>query len=311
LKNLKETLESLKKSGKRAKMLYTVPTGTNPSGIVIPMERRREIYKLACEYDFLILEDDPYHFLQFPDSESTDGDESTAALKTREECQRYLNETLMQSFFSMDTEGRVVRLDSTSKVLSAGNRIGWVTASKQILEKFDLIQQIDSIHSSGIGQAIMGHLLKQWGVIGFTNHVRQVARFYRIRRDFMNQCLLECTNQYTKRVGSKIQKKKLIEWTIPEAGFFIWIKTCLEDTSEMLNKYLVEKRIMFMPGNVFFVDGGQKCSYVRLSFSVVNNGDMKKGVEKLLEMIKGEVEAQDGSLDMGISPNFNRRENVM
>ena len=28
-------------------------------------DRMREIYRLACEYDFIILEDDPYYFLQY------------------------------------------------------------------------------------------------------------------------------------------------------------------------------------------------------------------------------------------------------
>lgn len=41
------------------------PTGTNPSGIVIPTERKKEIYRIAQEYDLLILEDDPYFYLHF------------------------------------------------------------------------------------------------------------------------------------------------------------------------------------------------------------------------------------------------------
>ena len=28
-------------------------------------ERKRQIYALACEFDLLLLEDDPYYFLQF------------------------------------------------------------------------------------------------------------------------------------------------------------------------------------------------------------------------------------------------------
>lgn len=47
------------------KVMYINSTGTNPTGIIIPLERRKEIYKLACEYNFLIIDDDPYHFLHY------------------------------------------------------------------------------------------------------------------------------------------------------------------------------------------------------------------------------------------------------
>ncbi|XP_070232141.1 kynurenine/alpha-aminoadipate aminotransferase, mitochondrial isoform X3 [Bos mutus] len=47
------------------KFLYTVPNGNNPSGNSLTAERKREIYELARKYDFLIIEDDPYYFMQF------------------------------------------------------------------------------------------------------------------------------------------------------------------------------------------------------------------------------------------------------
>lgn len=46
-------------------IMYVNPTAGNPSGTSLPTERKIEIYRLACEYNFLILEDDPYFFLQF------------------------------------------------------------------------------------------------------------------------------------------------------------------------------------------------------------------------------------------------------
>lgn len=47
--------------------MYINATGANPTGVIIPLERRKEIYRLACEYDFLILDDDPYCFLNYSD----------------------------------------------------------------------------------------------------------------------------------------------------------------------------------------------------------------------------------------------------
>jgi DNA-binding transcriptional MocR family regulator len=31
----------------------------------MPLQRKQEVYAVACEYDLLIMEDDPYYILQF------------------------------------------------------------------------------------------------------------------------------------------------------------------------------------------------------------------------------------------------------
>ena len=49
----------------RPRVLYTVATAGNPSGATTTAKRKRQILELANEYNFLILEDDPYYFLQF------------------------------------------------------------------------------------------------------------------------------------------------------------------------------------------------------------------------------------------------------
>jgi aromatic amino acid aminotransferase I len=45
--------------------MYINPTGSNPTGAVLSGERRREIYDICSEYDMIILEDNPYYFMQF------------------------------------------------------------------------------------------------------------------------------------------------------------------------------------------------------------------------------------------------------
>ena len=44
------------------KALYCIPVGQNPAGSTMPLERRRAVYALACRFDLLVLEDDPYYF---------------------------------------------------------------------------------------------------------------------------------------------------------------------------------------------------------------------------------------------------------
>lgn len=47
------------------KVLYTVPTGGNPTGCGLTFERKKEIYNIACKYNLLIIEDDPYYYIQY------------------------------------------------------------------------------------------------------------------------------------------------------------------------------------------------------------------------------------------------------
>jgi aromatic amino acid aminotransferase I len=70
------------------------------------LQRRKDIYKVCQKHDIIILEDEPYYFLQMekygsPPSATTD-----------------LLSTLIPSFMSLDVDGRVLRLDSLSKVPS-------------------------------------------------------------------------------------------------------------------------------------------------------------------------------------------------
>ena len=107
--------------------MYLNPTGTNPTGAVLPLARKRAIYRLACQYDMLILEDDPYYYMQF-------GEERVA------------------SFLSLDSERRVMRFDSLSKVLSSGIRLGFMTGPKPLVDRVVLHLQVSTLHASSLSQ---------------------------------------------------------------------------------------------------------------------------------------------------------------
>ena len=106
---------------------HKIHTGSNPTGTTMTLERKKEMYKICCQYNILILEDDPYYFMHFSDE-------------------------LIPSFLSMDIEGRVLRFDSFSKVLSSGLRLGWVTGPKQLVAPIELHVQSSYLHSSALSQ---------------------------------------------------------------------------------------------------------------------------------------------------------------
>lgn len=88
-----------------------VPTGQNPTGSSLPLERRQKIYELAAKHKVIIVEDEPYYFLQL--GELTEG-----GSELKSESDKDFLASVVPSFSSMDTEGIVVRMDSLSKVLA-------------------------------------------------------------------------------------------------------------------------------------------------------------------------------------------------
>jgi DNA-binding transcriptional MocR family regulator len=56
--------EGLKNAKRPPKYLYINPTGANPTGTILSEKRRSEIYKLVCQHDLILLEDDPYYYVQ-------------------------------------------------------------------------------------------------------------------------------------------------------------------------------------------------------------------------------------------------------
>ncbi|XP_077866065.1 kynurenine/alpha-aminoadipate aminotransferase, mitochondrial-like, partial [Saccoglossus kowalevskii] len=61
----KDTRKSKEEVPDIPRILYTIPNGGNPTGTGISAIRRQEIYQIAQKYNLLIVEDDPYYYLQF------------------------------------------------------------------------------------------------------------------------------------------------------------------------------------------------------------------------------------------------------
>eukprot|EP00058_Branchiostoma_floridae_P026217 XP_002611707.1 hypothetical protein BRAFLDRAFT_63603 [Branchiostoma floridae] len=142
------------------RVFYTVSSGSNPTGVTTSLERKQQVYQVAREYDFLILEDDPYYYIQF-------------------------TKTPVPSYLSMDVDGRVIRFDSFSKILSAGMRIGFATGPQPLIEKLVYHMQVCTQHANTLSQMICLLILQDWGQEGFDAHMESVTEFYRKRRDII------------------------------------------------------------------------------------------------------------------------------
>lgn len=188
-------------------LLYTVPTGQNPTGATQSEQRRREVYKVAQKHDLYILEDEPYYFLQMQPYTGPDSP-GVPPPKTHAEFLK----SLVPSFLSMDTDGRVMRMDSFSKVVAPGARVGWITASQQIVDRFMKHIDVSTQAPSGISQLVLFKLLDEhWGHAGFLDWLVHIRMEYTQRRDVM---LGAC---------EKYLPKEVMSWKPPMAGMFVSI----------------------------------------------------------------------------------------
>ncbi|XP_010776062.1 kynurenine/alpha-aminoadipate aminotransferase, mitochondrial, partial [Notothenia coriiceps] len=234
---LKEVLSrwdpsEVQKPGSTApKILYTIPNGGNPTGASMTTQRKQEVYELARQYDMLIIEDDPYYFLQF-------------------------DKPWAPSFLSMDVDGRILRTDSFSKILSSGLRIGFVTGPKPLVDRVVLHIQASTMHTSTFTQLMVSQLLHSWGQDGFLQHIDGVIEFYRKQRNAM----ISSADKWLKDVA---------EWHAPSAGMFLWIKLKgIADTQQLIMEKALEKEVLLVPGGVFMINSSDPCPYVRAAFSL-------------------------------------------
>ncbi|KAL2760654.1 hypothetical protein ACRALDRAFT_1038399 [Sodiomyces alcalophilus JCM 7366] len=158
--------------GRRPHLMYTVTMGHNPTSGVLSVKRRREIYALCQKYDIIIIEDDPYWFLQYPSAETEEAvsrgqtvpvekhqsEKDSSYTPTKSSGYPFLD-SLVPSYLSMDVDGRVVRLDTFSKTIAPGCRLGWVTAQPEFIERIVRIAETSTQQPSGFVQAMVSELL--------------------------------------------------------------------------------------------------------------------------------------------------------
>ncbi|KPM38666.1 hypothetical protein AK830_g7899 [Neonectria ditissima] len=157
--------------GSRPHVVYLIPTGQNPTSGVLSLPRRRELYEVCCQFDLVLIEDDPYWNLYYPSTQSSPAKDRgssafadfpthpnhnycTRDLKGKSTGYQFLDE-LVPSFLSIDKDGRVIRLDSFSKTIAPGCRLGWITAQPDICEQLFRITDGTTQQTSGFVQAIV------------------------------------------------------------------------------------------------------------------------------------------------------------
>jgi len=210
----------------KPKLLYTIPTFQNPSGRSLSAQRRQRIAQLAEEYDMIVLEDDPYGDVRFAG-------------------------TPLPPIKSMDKAGKVIMLNSFSKTIAPGLRVGAATASADIISRLELVKQGADTHTATLPQAICAEFMSR-GLL--PEHLKKVGAIYKERFD-------------TLEAGIKKYFPKETVYTKPEGGLFVWARIPGTDTAELNKQAISRHKVAFIPGAPFCVneEDGRDC--LRLNYS--------------------------------------------
>ncbi|MFA7323067.1 MAG: PLP-dependent aminotransferase family protein [Candidatus Nanopelagicales bacterium] len=172
---LTEAITALAAQGRRAKMIYTIPSFHNPAGVTQPQDRRQRILEIAKSAGILVLEDDPYGLLGFEG-------EPPAAIR------------------ALDDEG-VIYLGSFSKTIASGLRVGWAVAPHGVREKLVLAAESAVLCPSNYSQLTISEYLatQPW-----REQIKSYRELYRERRDALLDSLeqlMPTGTSWTKPAG--------------------------------------------------------------------------------------------------------------
>ncbi|KAJ7220243.1 pyridoxal phosphate-dependent transferase [Mycena pura] len=225
------------RGSKRPRLIYTQGCITNPTGQLTTAQRKKEIYDVAVRHDLIIIEDDPYYFQQA----SAPYRSSRTQANAPQTDEQWL-ESLVPSYVRFDYQGRVVRLDTFSKSIAPGSRLGYFTASTQVIDKLIGLADMMASYQSGLSQAIIGELLYRYQTDGFTRWLRGICAKYELRRNWVIDALYNVLDIHPKENSSRTlmayapshtqsnngTRTPLMSFAPPVGGMCIWFNINLE-----------------------------------------------------------------------------------
>ena len=221
------------------RMLAVQPRLNNPTGRDLSPERREHLVELARRHGFFILEDGIYGDIRF------EGEELPP--------------------LRAEAPDHVVYVDSLTKTVGGGLRLGWVAASGPVLERIARQKRLDDTHSVTLTQMIGARFLASG------DHERHLAEraipFYRERRD----ALLEALDAELSTVAS---------WVHPLGGghLFLTLDEALDDR-ELLDE-AVRQGVAFIPGAAMLPERPRR-THMRLSFGFLEPAEMREATRRL------------------------------
>lgn len=159
---LRQAVKSVRAAGRKIKFLYLIPNYQNPSGVLLPADRRTEILEICRKEKIFVVEDNPYGLLGFDRP-------SPNAMRAE------------------DSEN-VIYLGSFSKTISPGLRVGWALVPPSLKEKLVIASESSILCPSNFTQLTISNYLadQPW-----RDQIASFCNLYKVRRDAMLESLTE------------------------------------------------------------------------------------------------------------------------
>jgi 2-aminoadipate transaminase len=229
--------------GRPPTIIYTIPTFQNPTGVTLSRERRVLLLELAEKWGTIIIEDDPYSMLRF------EGDP-------------------VPSFLELSPANPLVfRIQTFSKLLAPGLRIGWIDVDPELQKLAVNAKQAVDTCTNVPNQMAVAHLLADNML---ESHRARLLPLYAERKNAMIDALSSTFSDS-------------VRYTEPEGGFFVWATFVGElahlNTQNLFPTALAEG-VAYVPGGAFSHDTDLSNS-LRLCFATSSPDRIRDGVQRL------------------------------
>ena len=224
----------------RPKLIYTNPTFQNPTGLTMSVRTRRELLRLAERYRVPIVEDATYRELYFRDPPAP-------------------------SLRDLDAPDIVIHLNSFSKVLAPGLRLGWLSAAPSIVDQMAIIKQRLDPHTQNLVQFAMASLIRDGS---FDAHL------VTLRAEHARRCA---------SMLASIQRHfppGALQFARPQGGLYLWCRVAAPVSTRALLERALAAGVAFVPGHAFYSDPSGD-SELRLCFSSVLPSAMDDAISRL------------------------------
>jgi 2-aminoadipate transaminase len=238
-----DDLERRLREGLRLKLLYLIPDFQNPTGSTLPASDRSRVVALAERYGFLVVSDNPYRDLRFAGSAVED--------------------------LSLDSD-LVVRVNTFSKTLGPGLRLGWIVAPRWLVPVLARLRGNVDQHSCLLTQTAVARLLGAPGV--FDDILATARHIYRDRAAALTGQL-------------RASLPDAVEFAALEGGIFLWAKAT--DPEVDLSAVQARARALgtdFSLGRYFDPAGAVRYTdRFRLGFSNNSPENLRTAVDRLAQ----------------------------
>ena len=155
---LAETLDRLAGEGRTVSFVYTIATHQNPSGTILPPERREAVLDICRRRGVLVVEDDCYADVVF------EGE-------------------MPRAIYTLAAPGEVLYIGSFSKILGPGARLGYFIAPPPLAEKLLAYKR------DGGTSALSSMIVAEYFQEHLWEHIAEVCAAVRAKRDVLFSAL--------------------------------------------------------------------------------------------------------------------------